>query len=324
VGVGPAYGDKLTRTGIPLEWALDFQKLRSSLEVPVARYNSLLQVLKIDFRFDAEQIAQETFGYMEQLKAYGIFTPNSSIMFTDALQRRQRILFQLAQGFFADLDHGTYPHVTSSTSIPQAVATYGGIPLILLSDVEVIQVAKAYTTRSHAGLMPTELALDDPLAVRIRNNGGEYFFHYDSEGDYNAHPVRDLSTPNRIGYFDGMIMHYGARICRPTQLAITKLDALSGIRPLKIAVGYQDRTTGKTIQPDEFMGEHSALAQAVPIYEELPGWDEDISQTRSIEDLPANAQNYLRKITELTGVPVGIVSVGPHPEQTFRVPPYYF
>ncbi|MGH7575693.1 MAG: adenylosuccinate synthetase, partial [Longimicrobiales bacterium] len=216
---------------------------------------------------------------------------------TDALARGERVLLEGAQGALLDLDHGTYPYVTSSTTTAAGAATGAGIGPTRIDSV--LGVVKAYTTRVGSGPLPTEL--EAPLGDRLRALGGEF--------------GATTGRPRRCGWFDAVVVRYSAQVNGLTGLAVTKLDVLDSLDEVRICTGYE---TPDTLH-DTFPYDLTVLETACPVYETMPGWRTATHEARSIDDLPARARDYLHRIEELTGVPITHVSVGTQREQIVAV-----
>jgi adenylosuccinate synthase len=291
-GIGPCYQDKVGRQcGVRVGELLRPDHLRQRLGPIVERKNRLLRALSPTARtFDAAAVAAEYLGYAEQLRPHVTDTVR---LLHDGLRRGQRILFEAAQGSLLDVDHGTYPFVTSSNSSTAGVWSGSGVPARHLG--RVVGVVKAYATRVGRGPFPTELD-DGPAGIgeKIRRTGREY-------GTVTG-------RPRRCGWFDAVAARYTAALSGADELAVMLLDVLSDLDELRIAVGYEGT--------DGFPGDADLLEGCRPVYETLPGWGRDVSAARKLADLPANARRYVDRLAELLGLPVSIVSVGPDREQT--------
>jgi adenylosuccinate synthase len=242
-------------------------------------------------QLDADAIYEEYRQYAERLRRW---VGDSTTYLLDALEANKRILFEGAQGALLDVDHGTFPYVTSSNSSGVGVPSGSGVPGRYLT--KVLGIIKAYSTRVGGGPFPTEQA--NEIGQYIRDRGNEY-------GTVTR-------RPRRCGWFDAVAVRYTARLSGVDVLAVMLLDVLSGLEELKICVAYELDGQQTTIFPAHV----DELWRAQPVYETLPGWKEDISHARRWEDLPANAQAYLRRISQLIGRPLEIISVGPDREQT--------
>jgi len=290
-GIGPAYVDKVTRTGIRIVDLLDRDILRAKLRRNIEEKNLLLSRIYDTEELDEDQIIAE---YLEFDKRIDPYVKDVSVFLDDAIAEGKEILLEGAQGTLLDIDAGTYPYVTSSN--PTAGGALTGLGIGPRCIDEVIGVLKAYTTRVGHGPFPTEEPGE--FGEQLRETGVEY--------------GATTGRPRRCGWFDAVIARYSARVNSIDVWAVTKLDVLTGLNPLKVCVAYED---GQRTYHN-FPAVPHILETCRPVYEELPGWTEDISQIRAWEDLPENALNYLHFIEELTNVPVGIVSVGPAQEMT--------
>lgn len=293
-GIGPAYMDKYERIGIRVADLIDkdifAEKLRSALKIK----NEILVKLYDEEPLDFDTIFNEYNEYAEVIKPY---VTDTSYLINNALDEGKNVLFEGAQGVMLDIDHGTYPFVTSSNPIASGAATGAGIGPNRIDNV--IGVVKAYTSRVGEGPFPTEL--HDELGEHIREVGHEY--------GVVTH------RPRRVGWFDSVVLRHTARVSGYTDLAINSLDVLTGIKTLKICTSY--KLNGEVI--DYYPANLNELDKCEPIYEEVPGWDEDITKCKTLEDLPENARNYLKRIEELVKVPLATFAVGPDREQTHIV-----
>jgi adenylosuccinate synthase len=290
-GIGPCYADKAARLGIRVQDLLDPKILRKKVYAALEPKKQMLRPFAKDPRLDLHAITEEYLRYGHRLEPY---IHDTARLVWDALDAGKTVIYEGAQGTLLDLDHGTYPFVTSSNPVAGAACVGAGVGP---SDInEVWGVAKAYATRVGAGPFPTEL--DDDLGAAIRERGGE----------------RGTTTgrDRRTGWLDLVALRYAARLNGFTGLAITKLDVLSGIDPLRVAIRYRS-SEGAVL--DEFPYHQSILHGAAAEYEELPGFDGDISGARSEDDLPAEARDYLRFLEEHLNVPVRLVGVGPGRDQ---------
>jgi adenylosuccinate synthase len=293
-GIGPAYMDKAARIGIRIADLLDRDEFERKLERNLAEKNRLLEKMYNTTGFELKEVLEEYLGYAEIIRPY---VADTSVVLNDAIDRGNRVLFEGAQGVMLDIDQGTYPYVTSSNPIAGGVTIGSGVGPTKIN--QVIGVAKAYTTRVGDGPFPTELT--DAIGDHIREVGFEY--------------GTTTGRPRRIGWFDSVVVRHARRVSGITGLAITKLDTLSGLDTLRICTAY--KYNGEVIE--SFPANLNILSKCEPVYEELPGWKEDITGVRNINDLPENARHYIERITQLTGVPLSIFSVGPDREQTVVV-----
>ncbi|MBO8127886.1 MAG: adenylosuccinate synthase [Peptococcaceae bacterium] len=290
-GIGPAYQDKAARVGLRVVDLLNKEIFRQKLENNLADKNRLFEKVYGAEKLAGDKLFEEYAYYADLLRPY---VCDTSLLVDEAISKGKNILFEGAQGTLLDIDHGTYPYVTSSN--PTAAAAALGVGIGPTRIDKVVGVAKAYTTRVGEGPFPTEL--HDELGVQMRKSGNEF--------------GTTTGRPRRCGWFDAVIARFAARINGLDYLAVTKLDVLSGLPELKICRGYRYR--GELLT--EFPADLSVFGECEPVYDILPGWDEDISRARSFEDLPKNARAYLQRITELTGVPVALVGVGTKRSQT--------
>ncbi|GAB6877406.1 adenylosuccinate synthase [Thermaerobacter litoralis] len=290
-GIGPAYRDKAARTGIRVEDLLDEAQFRRLLRRNLDQVNRLLERVYGVEGYDYDQVLEEYLGYAERLRP---FVTDTWRLINDAVDAGQRVLFEGAQGTMLDLDHGTYPYVTSSYPTAAGACIGAGIGPTRID--QVIGVAKAYTSRVGDGPFPTELL--DETGDWIRERGHEY--------------GTTTGRPRRCGWLDAVVLRYAARVSGLTGLAITRLDTLGGLDRVKICVAYE--LDGQRIE--DLPAGAGRLARCRPIYEELPGWPEGLSGLTRWEDVPAAARRYLERISELVGVPVALVSIGRERAQT--------
>jgi adenylosuccinate synthase len=292
-GIGPCYADKASRLGIRVQDMLDEKILKKKISAALEPKHLLLRPWARDPALDLQRMTDEYLTYGHRLEQH---IADTAALIWRALDDDRLVLFEGAQGALLDIDHGTYPFVTSSNPVAAAACVGSGVGP---KDIdEVWGVSKAYCTRVGAGPFPTEL--HDELGEEIRQKGGEF--------------GTTTGRPRRTGWLDIVALRYAARINSLTALAITKLDVLSGIDPIRVATRYR---SAEDAVLDTFPYHQSVLHHAVGDYVELPGWTEDISECRSEADLPQAAQDYLAFIAEQTGVPVVLVGVGPGREQTF-------
>ena len=289
-GIGPCYMDKAERIGIRLcdllDPALFEEKARENTEYK----NKLITKVFGGEALSADSFIKEYLGYADRLRPYAADT---TPLLYDAVKAGKKVLFEGAQGTLLDLDLGTYPYVTSSHTISGGVCVGTGIGPTLID--ECVGVMKAYTTRVGKGPFPTEL--EDETGEKIRQIGNEF--------------GATTGRPRRCGWFDAVIGRFGVRTSGLTGIALNKLDTLTGLGDLKICTGYKK---GDEIVTD-FPASLTELAKCEPIYETLPGWDEDITGVRSFSELPATVKNYVKRIEELCGAKVIMVGVGPNREQ---------
>jgi len=293
-GIGPTYTAKVARSGLRMEQMLNPKKFESEVRDHIREVNSQLKSLSGKTNLDANKISREYRAYADELAP---FIAEVGLLAYKTLEQGKSILAEGAQGTLLDLDHGTYPYVTSST--PTAPGALVGLGLGVGAADRVIGVVKAFQTRVGEGPFPTELF--DDLALRLRGTGAN---DWDEFGTTTG-------RPRRVGWLDLVLLRYACRINGFTELAITKLDILSGLESLKLCSGYRVK---EDVYPDLPLGP-ADLSGYEPVYEEFPGWEEDISGIRSWNDLTERAQNYINQIEELTGIPVKIISVGPERSQ---------
>ncbi len=296
-GIGPCYQDKIGRVcGIRLGDLYHPDYFRQRLEHIVPRKNKLIAAVANDTpkHFEVEAIIEEYRGYAAKLKPYVCDTVH---LVHEQMNAGKRMLFEAAQGSLLDIDHGTYPFVTSSNSLPASIWSGSGMPSRNID--RIIGIVKAYTSRVGKGSFPTELD-DGPtgLGERIRRIGREF-------GTVTG-------RPRRVGWLDAVALRYTTMLAGVDEITVMLLDVLSGITELKIATSYKigTETTNK------FPGDSFLLDRCEPVYETLPGWNEDITKVRKWTDLPTNARRYVERISELLGKRVSYVSVGPDREQT--------
>lgn len=297
-GIGPAYMDKAARIGIRvcdlMEPDIFAEKLKRNLE----EKNRLLERVYDTDGFSFEEIYNKYLELGEKFRAY---VTDTSVVLNDAIDQGRRVLFEGAQGVMLDIDQGTYPFVTSSNPVAGGVCIGSGVGPTKIH--QVIGVAKAYTTRVGDGPFPTEM--NDAIGDHIREKGREY--------------GTTTGRPRRIGWFDSVVVRHARRVSGITGLSLNSLDVLTGLPTVKICTAY--RWCGKILE--NIPGSLRVLAECEPIYEELPGWTEDITGARSLDDLPLAVQHYVERITQLTGIPLTLFSVGPDREQTIQVRPAY-
>lgn len=289
-GIGPAYMDKAERSGIRMIDLLDKNVFAAKLKANLEYKNELLTKIYGADALNYDSILNEYYEYGQQLKKY---VTDTSYLLNNKIDDQQNILFEGAQGIMLDLDHGTYPYVTSSNPAGGISSGTGVGPQAI---THVVGVAKAYTSRVGDGPFPTEQL----------NSTGDYI--RDAGHEYGVVTKR----PRRIGWFDAVVVNHSRRVAGLTELCLNSIDVLTGLDTVKICVAYE--LNGKKIQ--HYPASLSDLAECKPVYEELPGWTDDITHVKEISDLPSNAQQYLKRISELTNLPLATVSVGPDREQT--------
>ena len=298
-GIGPTYEDKMARVGIRFVDLLDDGVFAEKLERNLAEKNVYLGTLLEEQPLDYQQIFDDTRRLRDRLAPY---VANTSRYVHDALAAGQKVLFEGAQGTMLDVDHGTYPFVTSSNTLAGAVCTGAGIAPRHIDAV--LGISKAYTTRVGSGPFPTED--HGPAGEKLRRDGGEF-------GTVTG-------RPRRCGWFDAVVVRTAARLSGLSGLALTKIDVLSGLSAIRVCTGYTHRGRGY----DEVPAGAHLLEAVTPIYEELPGWSEPLTDIRSLDALPRNARAYVERVEAIVGVPVRMISVGAGREETILTRPTFF
>lgn len=290
-GIGPAYQDKASRLGLRMQDLFDRSIFREKVEAALIEKNAVLEKIYGLPTYTVDEIADEYLGYAERLKPY---IAEISPLLNHALDDGQSVLFEGAQGTLLDIDHGTYPFVTSSNATSGGATTGSGVGPTKID--RVLGIAKAYITRVGSGPFPTEL--------------------YDKDGDTLIEVGHEYGVTTgrqrRAGWYDAVIVRYAVEVNGLTDLILTKLDVLSEFETIKVCVAYEH--LGKIYKT--VPGHQSAFHHAKPIYEELPGWQCDITGCRTFEELPEKAQEYVKFVEELAGVPVSMIAIGPDREQT--------
>ena len=290
-GIGPCYMDKNARTGIRMVDLMDEEEFSVKLARNMEDTNHLLAAVYQVEGFDYETVRQEYLEYAEQLRSY---VTDTAAVLHSAIAKGKKILFEGAQATMLDIDHGTYPYVTSSHPVAGGACIGAGVGPTKIN--KVIGVVKAYTTRVGEGPFVTELT--DEIGEYIREHGKEYGV--------------TTGRARRCGWMDACVVKYAGLLSDLDYMAVTRLDILDELKELKICVGYKYK--GKVLE--EFPASLKVLAEVEPIYEVMPGWQTDTSEVRSYAELPLNAKRYLENLSEAAGVAVGIVSVGPRRDQT--------
>jgi len=293
-GIGPTYADKSERTGVRIIDLVNANNLHEQLEWTINYKNVILEKLYDIPPLDPHEVIQEYMGYAERLRPHVV---DSSLKIYEGIKKKRNILFEGAQGTLLDLDHGTYPYVTSSNPVAGGACIGAGIGPTMID--RVIGVAKAYTTRVGEGPFPTEL--DGDLGEQLCDRGSEF--------------GTTTGRRRRCGWFDAVIGRYAVRINGMDCLAITKLDVLDTLAEIKVCVAYNI----DGVHCEEFPSSSLRFARCEPIYETLPGWRQSTAQCRSLEDLPKAALDYLKFLAELMEVPIAIVSLGASRDQTIIV-----
>ncbi|AWM76087.1 adenylosuccinate synthase [Lactobacillus kullabergensis] len=290
-GIGPAYMDKASRIGIRVCDLLEKDTFAAKLRVNLEQKNEVFTKIYGKPALKFEDIFDKYFEYGQKMKKY---VTDTSVLINNALDNDEKVLFEGAQGTMLDIDEGTYPFVTSSNTISGGIASGIGVGANRVKSV--IGVCKAYTTRVGAGPFPTELL--DKTGDRIRETAHEY-------GTVTG-------RPRRVGWFDSVALRHAKRVSGINGLSLNLLDIFSGFDTIKIATAYE--LDGQKI--DYYPASLKELDRCQPVYEELPAWKEDITGAKTWSDLPENAQKFLNRVSELVGIPLVTVSVGPDREQT--------
>ncbi|MEV0443219.1 adenylosuccinate synthase [Streptomyces spectabilis] len=293
-GIGPTYADKINRTGIRVQDLYDESILKQKVEAALEQKNQLLTKVFNRRAIEAEQIVEQLLEHGENIKQY---VADTTLILNNALDDDKVVLFEGGQGTLLDVDHGTYPFVTSSNPTAGGACTGTGVGPTKIS--RVIGILKAYTTRVGAGPFPTELFDKDGEA--LREIGGE----------------RGVTTgrDRRCGWFDAPIARYATRVNGLTDFFLTKLDVLTGWEQIPVCVAYE--IDGKRVE--ELPYNQTDFHHAKPVYETLPGWSEDITKAKTFGDLPKNAQAYVKALEEMSGAPISAIGVGPGRDETIEI-----
>jgi len=297
-GIGPCYMDKAARNGIRIADLMVPEAFAEKARAIIADKNQVITQMYSGEALDADSIVNEYLELAEKLRPY---VTDTSVVLNDAIDSGKKVLFEGAQGVMLDIDQGTYPYVTSSNPSAGGVCIGSGVGPSKIR--EVIGVAKAYTTRVGDGPFPTEL--DNEIGQWIRDKGHEY-------GTVTG-------RPRRVGWFDSVVVRHARRVSGITGLSLNSLDVLTGLDTVKICTAYKFR--GELME--HYPANLKLLEECEAVYEELPGWHEDISGAKQISDLPETTQRFIERITELTGIPIAIFSVGRNREQTNQVAKIY-
>ena len=290
-GIGPTYADKMSRTGIRVQDLFDEKILRQKVEAALEFKNQVLVKIYNRRAIEVDEVLDELLAYAERLRP---MVADTSLVLEQALNDGRTVLMEAGQATLLDVDHGTYPFVTSSNATAGGACTGSGIPPTRID--RVIAILKAYSTRVGEGPFPTEL--HDDLGEFLRKTGAEY--------------GTTTGRPRRCGWVDTVVGRYATRVNGVTDFVITKLDVLTGLDKIPVCVAYDI----DGVRHDEMPVNQSDFHHAVPVYEELDGWWEDISQCRTFEDLPKNAQQYVLRVEELIGARVSAIGVGPSRDAT--------
>jgi adenylosuccinate synthase len=292
-GIGPAYADRASRTGLRMGDLLEREVMRQKLERVLPEKNAILSILHGMDQFEVEPLVEQAHAWGRRLEAH---LADATWLVQDALRRGDHVLLEGAQGTLLDLDHGSYPFVTSSNPVAGGACTGGGIGPLQVD--EVMGVMKAYATRVGAGPFPTEL--DGELGDRIATRGHEV--------------GTTTGRRRRVGWFDAVPLRYAVAVNSVSSIMLNKLDILSGLEELRLCVAYE--IDGERVEAWPSSAE--ALSRAVPVYDVFPGWDAEIHTIRALADLPEAARRYVTALEEYAGVPIVLVSVGPERTQTIE------
>jgi adenylosuccinate synthase len=293
-GIGPTYADKMSRIGIRVQDLFDRDVLHAKVTGALALKNQVLVKIYNRKAFEVDAVVDELASYVDRLAPMVADTP---LLLEQMLDRGQTVVLEAGQATLLDVDHGTYPFVTSSNATAGGACTGSGIPPTRIS--RVIAVIKAYTTRVGEGPFPTELV--DDKGELLRNNGAEF--------------GTTTGRPRRCGWFDAVIGRYATRINGVTDFVLTKLDVLTGLDEVPVCVAYE--IDGKRY--DELPMNQAEFARAVPVYETFPGWTEDISTARTLDDLPRNARDYVDALEKMIKAPISAIGVGPGRDETITI-----
>ena len=293
-GIGPCYEDKIGRRGIRLMDLLNEEVFARKLKEFLVEKNFLLENLLGETPCSFEEILTEYRGYATILAKY---VADTSLILDKDLKAGKKVLFEGAQGTLLDVDHGTYPYVTSSSTCAGGACTGSGVSPRNIH--EIVGISKAYVTRVGSGPFPTELL--DATGEQLRQTGGEF--------------GATTGRPRRCGWFDAMVIRYSVRVNGLTGIALTKLDVLSDFDTVKVCTGYTFQGQALETLPAAL----ETFENCQPVYEEMPGWRTDITEVKSFDELPVNAQKYVRRLEELAGCPIVMVSVGPRRDQTITL-----
>ncbi len=293
-GIGPAYTDKASRVGIRAQDLLDMKIFRAKLAQVLLSKNELLEKIYDFPPMDLDEIVKEYEGYADRLRG---LIKDTSLFINQMLDSGKKVIFEGAQGTLLDLDHGTYPFVTSSSPVAGGACAGAGVGPLKID--RVTGIVKAYVTRVGSGPFPTEL--EDEAGRHMLDVGGEF--------------GTTTGRQRRCGWFDALILRYATRINGLSDMVLTKLDVLTGISPLKICVGYDYK--GKIYR--EFPPHQTIFHKCQPVYEEHEGWTEDITEAKTMDDLPKAAKGYIARIEEIAGIKFSMISVGPKRSQTIII-----
>jgi adenylosuccinate synthase len=293
-GIGPTYADKMARIGIRVQDLFDTEVLQAKVAGALNLKNQTLVKIYNRKAFDVDAVVEELASYAERLRP---LVADASLLLERMLDDGRTVVLEAGQATLLDVDHGTYPFVTSSNATAGGACTGSGIPPTRIT--RVVAIAKAYTTRVGEGPFPTELV--DAKGELLRTAGAEF--------------GTTTGRPRRCGWFDAVICRYAARINGVTDFVLTKLDVLTGLDEVPVCVAYD--VDG--VRRDELPTNQAEFARAVPIYETFPGWTQDISAARTLEELPNNARDYVAALEGMINAPISAVGVGPGRDETITV-----
>jgi adenylosuccinate synthase len=293
-GIGPAYADKMSRVGIRIQDLFDEEVLRAKVSGALNLKNQILVKIYNRKAVEVEDVVQELLAHAERLRP---MVADTSLLLDTMLDQGKTIVLEAGQATLLDVDHGTYPFVTSSNATAGGACTGSGIPPTRID--RVIAIIKAYTTRVGEGPFPTEL--NDDMGELLRQNGAEF--------------GTTTGRPRRCGWFDAVIGRYATRVNGVTDFVLTKLDVLTGLAEIPVCVAYD--VDG--VRHDEIPMTQAEFARAVPIYETFPGWTEDISEAKTLDDLPKAARAYVDVLEKMIKAPISAIGVGPGRDETIAV-----
>ncbi len=293
-GIGPTYADKMSRVGVRVQDLFDEKILRQKVEGALALKNDVLVKVYNRRAITVDEVVDEFLSFADRLRP---MVADTGLVLSQALDRGDTVLLEGGQATLLDVDHGTYPFVTSSNPTAGGACTGSGIPPTRID--RVIAVVKAYTTRVGSGPFPTELLDDD--GERLRVDGAEF--------------GTTTGRPRRCGWYDAVVARYASRVNGVTDFVLTKLDVLTGWETVPVCVAYEV----EGVRHDEMPMTQTDFHHAKPVYELLAGWDEDISSARSLDDLPKAAREYVRALEDMSGAPISAIGVGPGRDQTVEI-----
>jgi adenylosuccinate synthase len=293
-GIGPSYADKISRLGVRIQDLFDEKILCQKIEGALELKNQILVKVYNRKAISVDEVVTELLSYTGRLQP---MVADTSLLLARALDDGKVVLLEAGQATMLDVDHGTYPFVTSSSATAGGACTGSGIPPTRID--RVVSVVKAYATRVGEGPMPTELL--DADGERLRTVGAEFGV--------------TTGRPRRCGWYDAVIARYAARVNGVTDFVLTKLDVLTGVEQIPVCVGYDV----EGVRHDEMPMTQTEFHHATPIYELLPGWDDDIRGARSLEDLPKTARSYVEALEAMSGAPISVVGVGPDRDETIAI-----